>query len=141
MLGWTPSADAVEPSEKKLELVNLQIQGDPGLAVYWSFTVRVAVATAQGYDVGQGWSTQQKRGGRAIGLSCLCCLLSERDSGVSTGVVRLLMGRSGLIPSPCGSSACSPWCCTPSASGWGGQPLQPTTAECQFPPDCDRPRL
>ena len=100
MLGQTPSADAVKPSEKKLELVNLQIQGDPGLAVYWSFTVRVAVATAQGYDVGQGWSTQQKRGGRAIGLSCLCCLLSERDSGVSTRVVRLLMGRTGLIPSP-----------------------------------------
>lgn len=70
-MGCTPFADVVERSKKKLELVNLQIQGDPGLAVYWSFTVRVTVATAQGYDVGQKWSTQQKHGGRVIGLFCL----------------------------------------------------------------------
>ena len=33
VLGRTPFADVVEPSEKKRELVSLQIQGDPGLAV------------------------------------------------------------------------------------------------------------
>ena len=33
MLGRTPFADVLKPSEKKWEVVSLQIQGDPGPAV------------------------------------------------------------------------------------------------------------